>query len=79
MYIGIMESESYDWMSLGRTAKEAKQAILDQWNNHQQCLVENNIQTKEEAEEDSFDTIEEIDNEYGISVTKINPGECKFW
>lgn len=32
MYIVNMETENYSWYALGRTEKDAKEAILDKWN-----------------------------------------------
>jgi hypothetical protein len=75
MYIGIMDSESLEWMSLGHTETEAKQAILDSWNSHQRTLVHNgSINTPL-----IFGSIIDLEKEYDIEINKIEPGECKFW
>ena len=75
MVIAVMNSENYEWMSLGGTEAEAKEAIRNQWNYQQTVLVHNGVKNKP----DIFGNIQEMEKEYDIDIIKLSPGECKFW
>ena len=74
MFIATMDSESKQWMALGETAREAKDAISDKWNQVQRLLVEAGWKNKPE-----FMSAKKLDDEYTIEIVELNPGQCETW
>lgn len=71
MFIATMDSESKQWMALGETEREAKEAISDKWNQVQRLLVEAGWKNKPELM-----SAKKLDEYYGITAYELNPGEC---
>ncbi len=74
MFVAIMDSETCAWYALGNTENEAKYALVERWNKRQMYLSQNGM-------------IDEpwlvcnpkyLEEEYGITIAKLNPGECKI-
>ena len=63
MFIAQMESENYSWIAIGETEKEAKEAIVNKWNDS----------TREPM------TVEKLDEYYGIATMSLKKGECVVW
>lgn len=73
MYVAMMASESRDWISLGKTREEAKDALLKAWNDRQHKLEGRGWNTY------YFETSEELEEEYGINVMALAPGMAIDW
>lgn len=71
MYVAIMESETTEWVALGETKREAKEAISDKWNEVQRTLVQNGW-----INESDTMSVNKLDEYYGITAYELNPGEC---
>lgn len=80
MFIATMDSESRSWVALGQTEEEAKDAILTAWNEHQHKLNGNRWMRDYPAEGGFFyDTAEDLEEDYQITVVRLNAGECVHW
>lgn len=75
MFIARMEGEERVWYALGNTEAEAMDAILDKWNQYQTSLV----QTGWKNYPDHYSNAKKLDEDYGIMVLQLEPGECCFW
>ena len=71
-FVGEMESESFSWIALGTTEEETKGAIKEAWNRNQQSLEQHGYTPY------YFNTIEELEEEYDITITKLAPGSCEW-
>ena len=70
MYVAIMDSESFEWMALGTTEEEAREAILTAWNNAQSRLV------KMDWEAYFYESVEALEEDYEIRIEELTPGQC---
>lgn len=64
VWIATMDSEHYEWESVGRTKEEAINGIVTEWNTNKW------IRTKM--------TKEELEEEYGINCRFITYGKCEM-
>ena len=74
MFIAQMDSESCSWIALGNTEDEAKIALMERWNKRQRYLSQNGIIDEPWL----VGNPKYLDEEYGISVVELEPGECKM-
>lgn len=65
-WVATMESESYSWVAVGKTEKEAMNAIAKEWN-------EGRGHTRRDPM-----TADELGEYYGIYCEFIKFGECDF-
>lgn len=80
MYVAMMDSESRTWVALGKTEAEAKNAILTAWNEHQQTMESN--RWMRDFENDGgfyYETAEDLEEDYQITVVELKAGECQHW
>ena len=72
MYIAQMDTERYDYMSLGNTEADAKNAIRDKWNANQRTMKEQGwINTPH-----YYRTIEAMEKDYDITVFQLESGQA---
>lgn len=64
-FIAIMNSESFEWIALGDTEAEAKEAIRKAWN-------------KRDAYKRERLTLEELEDWYGIGIYELSAGQCEW-
>lgn len=74
MFIAQMVSESCSWMALGNTKDEAKIALMERWNKRQRYLSQNGIIDEPWL----VSNPKYLEEEYGIEVKELQPGECKM-
>ena len=80
MYVAMMDSESSTWVALGKTEAEAKNAILTEWNELQRKMEDNGWMRDYPHEGGFFyDTAEDLEEDYQITVVRLNAGECQHW
>lgn len=70
MYVAMMDSESFEWMALGTTEEEAKEAILKAWNDAQNTLVSMGW------DGNFYESVEDLEEDYEIRVEELTPGQC---
>lgn len=70
MYVATMDSESFEWMALGTTEEEAKEAILKAWNDAQNTLVSMGW------DGNFYESVEDLEEDYEIRVEELTPGQC---
>ena len=73
MFIAQMDSESLEWIALGNTISEAKEAIRERWNENQQRLVQNGWKNQPEY----YGTVKQLERDYDISITELEAGQCE--
>jgi hypothetical protein len=93
MHVAIMHSEHYEWIGLGKTAQQAREAIAAKFDQHlkgggdsdrERFLYEIGLEAPEldgvsEVFGETIDSLAEaLDNWYGISVEKLQPGEATY-
>ena len=66
MFFANMESESFSWYACGNTEIEAKESILNKWNDSDGIY------------RSPFNSVEEMEEYYGINVMELKPGECIY-
>ncbi len=74
MFVATMESESLSWVALGNTENEAKYALAKRWNERQMHLVQNGIIDEPWL----IGNPKHLEEEYGINIWQLEPGECKI-
>lgn len=79
MYLAMMESESRSWVALGQTEDEAKEAILTAWNEHQHKLQSHRWYGNGREFPVFYDTVDALEEDYAITVVRLNAGECVHW
>ena len=75
MFVATMESENKSWIALGETIEEAKDAILEKWNDDQRDMVQRGWLNSPTY----FRSVNKLDEEYGIIVQAIELGECRVY
>jgi len=73
MFVAMMESESRSWVALGKTEKEAKNAILAEWNELQRMLGNHGFNNN------WCESVEELEEWYQVTVVRLDAGECVHW
>lgn len=80
MYVARMFSETMEWVALGNTEEEAKNAILTEWNEKQRRLENYRWERGYDGEESYYyDDVEALEEDYDIAVFKLMPGTCEAW
>ena len=74
VFVAQMSSECFDWLAVGRTEEEAKKSILKAWNRRQFHLKKSNYARSSYY----FRNVDDLDEEYGITVTEIEIGKGTF-
>ena len=74
MVIAIMHSESFEWIALGNDYKDAGQALLDKWNKDQI-----NLSNFYGFEPNTYETVDDLTEYYGVTFIKLDSGECCQW
>lgn len=70
MYVAMMWSGSFEWMSLGTTEAEAKGAILKAWNDAQTKLIAMGY------EDNKYGSVEDLEEDYDINMEELSAGQC---
>lgn len=73
MFVAMMESESRSWVALGKTENQAKNAILTEWNEFQRRLGNHGF------DNNWCESVEALEEDYEITVVRLNAGECVHW
>ncbi len=73
MFVAIMDSDSYEWVGLGDSEKEALESIRKRYNEEQQKMESRGYKTAE-----TFDSVSDMTDWYGFRVYEIERGECDF-
>lgn len=73
MFITMMSSESCDWVALGKTVIESREALLKHWNDEQKRLGDLGWDVY------PFETVEDLEEEYGMYTTAIELNGCIKW
>lgn len=70
VYVAQMETESLNWLSVGETKEETKEAVLKRWNKHikGQCERFGRSFTKWD--------LQALEGYYPITVERIILGQC---
>ena len=74
MYIGVMQSESKEWVALGNTEEEVLEAIRRKWNKEQRIMKQNGWINREYI----YAKVDDLNDDYGVSIYELNPGECDY-
>ncbi len=61
LVIATWDSEHFSWMACGANFKTARKYALEKWN-------------KEVPEGSRLETFEELDEKYGVELTRVYPG-----
>lgn len=74
MVVALLDSFNYEWMALGRSEKEAKEAIKSKWNEHQKDI------SKQDPEYTPvlYKSTDKMEEDWGIWVEEIDPGQCIY-
>ena len=67
VWVAKMESESYEWIAVGKTRAEAINAIVTEWN-----------EGRGSSRRDTMSK-DELEEYYGIHCEYYKLGECKWW
>lgn len=80
MFVAMMDSESRTWVALGKTEAEAKNAILAEWNELQRKMEDNRwMRDFDRGGGFYYDTAEDLEEDYQITVVELKAGECQHW
>ena len=79
MIIAIMESETKSWYAKGKSEKEAKQNILNKWNENQDLLEKYDKAHGIIDDYYKYATIEELENNYDIRTINFANENCVVW
>lgn len=74
MYVGVMQSESKEWVALGNTEEEVLEAIRRKWNKVQRIMKQNGGINREYI----YANVNDLNDDYGVSIYELNPGECDY-
>ena len=79
MYVARMFSETMEWVAIGNTEEEAKEAILKKWNEHMDNLAKYDNYGRYDWESGKYESVEMMEMDYDIAVFKLMPGTCEAW
>lgn len=74
MYVGVMQSESKEWVALGNTEEEVLEAIRRKWNKEQRIMKQNGWINREYI----YANVDDLNDDYGVSIYELNSGECDY-
>lgn len=73
MFVATMDSEHFEWMALGKTEKEALEALRQAWNRNQREAYKHYG-----GDMWLVETPNELMEYYGVWVEELKPGQCKW-